>query len=173
MIEAHDEFYHLEIELANNRIAEIKEMLIKYEADKKANKKKEEEFVVDEEFINEELNADPEVIELRENIKHYESCLSSESHPILFGIRPEDFMEKNVASLIKNPSKEMKLEVSIAELLGNEYYAHIDFMGKDVIAKVNAELNIEKGQNLTLVFNLDKYSLFDKVNGKNIKPFKE
>ena len=174
MISAHDEFYHSEIELANKRIEEIKEMLIKYEADKKANKKKEEEFVVDEEFINEELNADPEVIELRNNIKHYESCLASEEgHPILFGIRPEDFMEKNVASLIKNPSKEMKLEVSIAELLGNEYYAHIDFMGKDVIAKVNAELNIEKGQTLTLVFNLDKYSLFDKVNGKNIKPFKE
>ena len=39
--------------------------------------------------------------------------------------------------------------------------------------KVNAELNVEKGQTLDLVFNLDKYSLFDKVNGANIKPFKE
>ncbi len=67
----------------------------------------------------------------------------------------------------------MDLNVTIAELLGNEYYAHLDFNGKDVIAKVNAELNVEKGQTLNLVFNLDKYSLFDKVNGVNIKPFKE
>ena len=49
----------------------------------------------------------------------------------------------------------------------------INGYGKDVIAKVNAELNVEKGQTLDLVFNLDKYSLFDKVNGANIKPFKE
>ena len=98
---------------------------------------------------------------------------SNEGHPILFGIRPEDIVEKTSAVLIKNSSDHMKLNVSIAELLGNEYYAHLDFAGKDVIAKVNAELNVEKGQTLDLVFNLDKYSLFDKVNGANIKPFKE
>ena len=78
-------------------------------------------------------------------------------------VRPYEFY------LMRNKSG----EVSIAELLGNEYYAHLNFAGKDVIAKVNAELNLEKGQVLDLVFNLDKYSLFDKVNGANIKPFKE
>ena len=67
----------------------------------------------------------------------------------------------------------MPLPLTIAELLGNEYYAHVDFAGKDVIAKVPAELNLEKGQKINLVFNLDKYSLFDKVSGNNIKPFKE
>ena len=106
------------------------------------------------------------------NIAHYRNCLESD-HPILFGIRPEDIVEKTSSVLVKNPSDHIKLEVSIAELLGNEYYAHVDFAGKDVIAKVNAELNVEKGQTLDLVLNLDKYSLFDKVNGANIKPYKE
>ncbi len=173
MIEAHDKFYQEEIEAAHKRIEEVKEVLIKYEQDKKR-KKADEEFVVDEALIEEELNADPEVNELRKNIEHYQECLSSkDGHAIYFGIRPEDIIEKGSASLIKNPSMSMKLKVSIAELLGNEYYAHIDFAGKDTIAKVNAELNVEKGQELELVFNLDKYSLFDTFNGKNIKPFKE
>ena len=169
---AHDSFYKEEIENANNRIEEIKRTLRAYEEQKE--NKKGEEPVIDEEAINTEVDSDPEVIELRKSIAHYEDCLNNkEGHPILFGIRPEDIMEKTSAVLLKNPSDHMKLKVSIAELLGNEYYAHIDFLGKDVIAKVNAELNVEKDQILDLTFNLDKYCLFDKVNGRNIKPYKE
>ena len=172
MLEAHDNFYKEEIGKAITRIEEIRETLRKYYEDKDAKKKQPEH--VSEEIINNELESDPEVIELRKNIAHYESCLNSkEGHPILFGIRPEDITEKTSSVLLKNASDHMKLKVTLAELLGNEYYAHIDFGGKDVIAKVNAELNVEKGKELDLVFNLDKYSLFDKVNGKNIKPFKE
>ena len=172
MLKAHDEFYSKEIEIAKARIFEIEDVLRKYEETRKKSKK--EQNVVNEELIAEELDNDPEVIELRESIAHFEKCLQGEEgHPILFGIRPEDIIEKTSAVLLKNPSPHMNLNVSIAELLGNEYYAHLDFAGKDVIAKVNAELNIDKGQTLDLVFNLDKYSLFDKVNGKNIKPFIE
>ena len=172
MLVAHDNFYKEEIKLANNRIDEIRDTLRKYEEEKNANK--DGVVSIDEEAFNNEVESDPEVKELKEAIAHYEKCLDSkEGHPILFGIRPEDIMEKTSAVLLKNPSNHMKLKVTIAELLGNEYYAHIDFAGKDVIAKVNAELNVENGQILDLCFNLDKYSLFDKVNGRNIKPYKE
>ena len=169
---AHDSFYIEEIEKANNRIEEIKRTLILYEETKE--NKKGEQPAIDIDAINAEVESDPEVIELKKSIAHYEDCLNNkEGHPILFGIRPEDIMEKTSAVLLKNPSDHMKLKVSIAELLGNEYYAHIDFLGKDVIAKVNAELNVEKDQILDLTFNLDKYCLFDKVNGRNIKPYNE
>ena len=172
MLVAHDSFYKEEIGKANKRIEDIRNTLRLYEESKAS--KKDEKVQIDETVIENELNSDPEVIELRNNITHYENCLSSkEGHPILFGIRPEDIVEKTSAVLLKHPSDHMKLKVTIAELLGNEYYAHIDFNGKDVIAKVNAELNVEKDQILDLSFNLDKYCLFDKVNGRNIKPFKE
>ena len=165
MLVAHDEFYKGQIEKANNRILEIAETLKKFDEEKNAKNKKNPEFTDPEE--------DPEVIKLREDIAHYEKCLNEKSHEILFGIRPEDVVEKGSAVLLKNKSAVMPLSISIAELLGNEYYAHVDFAGKDVIAKVPAELNLEKGQKIELLFNLDKYSLFDKVSGNNIKPFKE
>ena len=164
MLTAHDNFYKEEIEKANNRIQEIADTLAKFDAEKNAKSKNPE--VTDPE-------EDPEVIKLRRDIAHYEYCLEAESHEILFGIRPEDIIEKGSSVLIKNKSDVMPLPLTIAELLGNEYYAHVDFAGKDVIAKVPAELNLEKGQKINLVFNLDKYSLFDKVSGNNIKPFKE
>ncbi len=170
MLKAHDEFYNSEIEKANARINEIKDTLRLY-AESRLSKK---DASVNEEELQNEVDNDPEVIKLREDIIHYENCLNTkEGHPILFGIRPEDIVEKTSAVLLKNASNKMNLQVTLAELLGNEYYAHLDFNGKDVIAKVNAELNVEKGQSLLLTFNLDKYTLFDKVNGKNIKPFKE
>ena len=154
------------------RIKEIEDTLRTYE-ETKLNKKG-QSIPVDEETLKNDLENDPEIIKLREDIKHYEDCLNAkEGHPILFGIRPENILEKTSSVLVKNPSKPISLKLSIAELLGNEYYAHVDFAGKDVIAKVNAELNIENGQQLELVLNLDKYSLFDKVNGANIKPYKE
>ena len=161
---AHDAFYKEQIEKANNRIKEIADTLAKFDAEKNAKNKNQEATNPEE---------DPEVIKLRSDIAHYENCLNAESHEILFGIRPEDIVEKGNSVLFKNKSDVMPLSLTIAELLGNEYYAHVDFAGKDVIAKVPAELNLEKGQTINLVFNLDKYSLFDKVSGNNIKPFKE
>ena len=182
MLKAHDDFYLGEIEDANRRIDGIIETLkmIEEENPMKVKKDNAEETSTEEaepaekDALQQAIDSDPEIKRLRENVEHYENCLNTkEGHLILFGIRPEDIIEKASSVLIKNKSDSMKLEVSIAELLGNEYYAHLNFNDTDVIAKVNAELNVEKGQVLDLVFNLDKYSLFDKVNGRNIKPFKE
>ena len=164
MLAAHDEFYKGQIEKANARINEIVETLAKFDAEKNSKGKKAEVTNPEE---------DPEVIKLREDIAHYENCLNADKHEILFGIRPEDVVEKGSSVLTKNKSDVMPLNLTIAELLGNEYYAHVDFAGKDVIAKVPAELNLEKGQKIELIFNLDKYTLFDKVSGQNIKPYKE
>ena len=156
--EAHKHFYETEIANAKARIEEI-EKLFKEEAE--ANPKAEPL----------DYNADPEVIALREDIAYYEGVLSKDKHPILFGIRPEDVRELDVAVLVKNPSKKMTLPLTIAELLGNEYYAHLDFGGTDLISKVNAEKELSSGEEVSVIFNLDKCSLFDKRSGKNINPF--
>ena len=157
--EAHKAFYENEIAKSHARIEEI-ERLFKEEAE--ANPKAEPL----------DYNLDPEVVSLREDIAHYEKILKSESHPILFGVRPEDVKELEAAVLVKNPSKKISLPLSIAELLGNEYYAHLDFGGTDLISKVNAEKELKNGENVDVIFNLDKCSLFDKRSGKNINPYK-
>ena len=116
---------------------------------------------------------DPEVIKLKEDIEYYRSCLESDTHKVLFGIRPEDVREVEAAVLVKNPSKKVTLPLSIAELLGNEYYAHLDFAGTDLISKVNAEKELNEGDKVEVLFNLDKISVFDVRSGKNINPYKK
>ena len=73
MLTAHDTFYKEEIEKANSRIEEIKETLRRFEESK--TNKKGEAVPVDESLLADELEKDPEVISLRENIKHYQYCL--------------------------------------------------------------------------------------------------
>ena len=106
---------------------------------------------------------------LQENIKYFNDCLNNESHEILFGIRPEDITEGEAIVLVKHPSQKIKLQVSIAELLGNEYYAHLQLNGGDLIAKVNADKALSNGDSIEVVFNLDKIKIFDKVTSINIE----
>jgi len=159
MREAHKAFYGNEIVMAEKRIAEISALLEEHNA----SNPKEEPLNVDD---------DSEVIKLREDIAYYQECLNSESHKVLFGIRPEDVREIEVAVLVKNQSKTIELPLTIAELLGNEYYAHLDFGGVDLISKVSAEKELKEGDKVKVIFNLDKVSLFDKRSGKNLKQFK-
>ena len=158
--EAHKAFYGDAIIEAEQRIAEIRDLIEEHNTQNP----KEEPLILDE---------DPEVIRLREDIAYYQDCLNSDSHEILFGIRPEDVRELEASVLVKNPSKKIVLPLTIAELLGNEYYAHLDFGGTDLISKVNAEKELKNGELVNVIFNLDKISVFDVRSGKNINPYKK
>ena len=155
IIEAHDAFYRAQIEKSNACIEEIIKLMSEAEV-----KEKEEPY---------NPEADPEIIKLREDIAYYQEQLEAEEHPILFGIRPEDVSEKEAAVLVKNQSQEITLPLTIAELLGNEYYAHLNFGGVDLISKVNAEKKLVAGDQVSVIFNLNKVSLFDVRSGKNIQ----
>ena len=67
--QAHDDFYHSQIEKANARIDEIINLMNDVEL-----KKNEEPYNPDN---------DPEIIKLREDIAYYEDILKQEEHPIL------------------------------------------------------------------------------------------
>ena len=157
---AHREFYENSIAEAERRISEIVAL---FEQNNIENPQ--------ETPLNPE--EDPEVIKLREDLQYYNDCLNSDSHKVLFGIRPEDVREIEAAVLVKKPSEKIKLPLTIAELLGNEYYAHLDFAGTDLISKVNAEKELTNGEQVEVIFNLDKISVFDVRSGKNINPFKK
>ena len=162
LAEAHDEFYKKQIELAEAKIKEIQDIL-EEAASEKVDKK--------DASAKSELDAenDNEIIKLNDNIKYFQDCLQANEHQILFGIRPEDVIEEESAILVKNQSHKIELKLTIAELLGNEYYAHLMLNGHDLIAKVNADKTLENGELVKVLFNLDKFKLFDPVTTNNIE----
>ena len=89
--------------------------------------------------------------------------------PVIFGIRPEDIYQANRILTDEEVSQEFKLKVSVAELLGHEYYVHTDFEGNEIVSKIHAKTLVNTGDELNLVFDLSKIHLFDTITEKLIK----
>ena len=162
LLKAHDEFYQNEIAVAEKEIERITSIIEESNQDNAGKKG----------YAFSDPEEDAEIINLREDIKYYNECLESDEHEILYGIRPEDIVDVETSVLIKNPSQKINLEVSIAELLGHEYYVHLVLGSADLIAKVNADKDVKPHEKIDVIFNLSKGQLFDVRSSKNINPVK-
>ena len=160
--EAHDNFYRQEIKLAEERIANVTSLI---EEANEENKEKKG-------YTPLNPDEDEEIVTSRMNIDYFNECLNLDEHPILFGIRPEDIVDLESAVLVKKQSEKINLEVNIAELLGHEYYVHLNLGSSDLIAKVNADHDLKPKDRIDVIFNLAKIQLFDTKTSKNINPTK-
>ena len=88
---------------------------------------------------------------------------------MVFGIRPEDIYQSNRVLTDETISQPFDLEVSVAELLGHEYFCHTDFQGQEIVSKIHARNLVHAGDKLNLVFDLSKVHLFDPTTQKLIK----
>ncbi|MDY0385453.1 sn-glycerol-3-phosphate ABC transporter ATP-binding protein UgpC [Trichlorobacter sp.] len=95
------------------------------------------------------------------------------THTMHFGIRPEDIIQEGYPTLAKELSKPLAVEIKLAELLGNEYYAHADFDNEPIIAKIPAGKDIFEGDQINLCFDMDKIHLFDIESGLSIEKMQE
>ena len=95
------------------------------------------------------------LIEDKDNlIAELDKIIHNQPHEIIFGIRPESIVESNEKG-------SMKVKVRLSELLGDQYFIHFDFGGKDILSKVSADKLIPSGVVMSLLINEDKIHLFD------------
>ena len=106
--------------------------------------------------------------ELLNIIKEYEKMITEEEMKVIFGIRPDEIYEASEITKKVKASEKYKIKVSIAELLGNQYYIHTTFADKDLTLCTSAEKIIRSNEEFEIVFNLKKYHLFDSVTKKII-----
>lgn len=153
---AHDEYYSSFNNDLNEQIDAVNKAILDEEAKKKVDEKK--------------LNA------LRNKqavLKEKYDCLinikSNQPHEIYFGIRPEDIHHHVDANKNYTKSDFYYPNIVISELLGNEFYVHINFGGNEIIAKVPAlERTYKSGEQFKIHFDLDKIHLFDFISEKAI-----
>ena len=89
--------------------------------------------------------------------------------PVIFGIRPEDIYQSNRVLTDGDISQEFNLTVSVAELLGHEYYVHTNFESGEIVSKIHAKTLLHSGDEIKLVFDISKIHLFDRITKKLIK----
>lgn len=105
---------------------------------------------------------------LEDAIIKYEEFIKNNKFDVVFGIRPEDIYEENKAFTDGKLSEVIDGKVNVAELLGHEYFVHVDFDNEDLVAKIAAKRIINQEENIKLVLDLSKAHIFDAVSTKII-----
>ncbi|MDD7264364.1 MAG: ATP-binding cassette domain-containing protein [bacterium] len=105
---------------------------------------------------------------LKDAIIKYEEFIKNNKFDVVFGIRPEDIYEENKAFTDGKLSEVIDGKVNVAELLGHEYFVHVDFDDEDLVAKIAAKRIINQEENIKLVLDLSKAHIFDAVSTKII-----
>lgn len=147
--DAHDAFY-------NNLLVNYQEKLINVEAIseetmQKKGKRRGKTF---------EKTKEETVSELNENIAFIQNAVDGKPHDVIFGIRPESIKKVDDNSSDANSFEKIIL---LSELLGDESYVHIDFGGKDVLAKIASENLLKEGQKIRISIKENRIHLFDKI----------
>lgn len=86
---------------------------------------------------------------------------------IILGIRPEDIHDENIVLETYNESK-VKLKVDVSELLGAETLIYAVMNGQNLVAKVNARVDIYMGDEIELAFDMNKCHFFDPATEQRI-----
>ena len=87
---------------------------------------------------------------------------------IIFGIRPEnihdpDFLPPNIEA------EKIEVSVDVTELMGNEILLHL-LVGKvPFVARVDPRSKMRVGQKVHVVFNMEKFHIFDAIAGQAIR----
>ncbi|MDD7264539.1 MAG: ABC transporter ATP-binding protein [bacterium] len=140
-----------------------------------------EEIKKEEEFINLESNKkkkdEKALLKANENLTSLlekKDCLNkiknNKPHEIYFAIRPEDIHHHIDANKQYEKSKYFNPIISLSELLGNEFYVHINLSNFELVAKVPFMERIYKsGEEFKIHFDMGKIHLFDFITTKSIK----
>jgi len=99
----------------------------------------------------------------QELVKELDKIIHGAKHEVIFGIRPENIIETTA-----DDKDAMKIDVKLSELLGDQYYVHFDFGGKNVLSKVLTEKTINIGTKMNLKIEKGKVHLFDKESTNTI-----
>lgn len=119
-----------------------------------------------------ELHYAEESNEERKQFIQYISAIKSMDFtkpiPVIFGLRPEDIYQSNRVLTDAQTSQPFDLVVSLAELLGHEYFVHTEFQGDEIVSKIHAKTMVQADDQIQLVFDLSKMHLFDPITQKII-----
>ncbi len=90
-------------------------------------------------------------------------------HELIACIRPEKIqLRKYVPGETLAPS-ETKVVATVCELLGAEYYVHVDFGDRDVVCRYPTGSKIKAGDTFVLSFDSASVLLFDPITGERIQ----
>ena len=94
--------------------------------------------------------------------KRQELLRNYKGKEVILGVRPEH--------IIQDTSKDaFECNINLVELLGSEYYVHLDFIeNKEILVKVEADKKLYANEKLSVTFKKQFVHIFDPITSKTI-----
>ena len=165
-----ERFYIKELESYKNEREDLINNALEYKSIKEQIESSEDENKKQEliDHLKKVESFDERLTFLNDAIAKYEDFISKKEYGIVFGIRPENiYTLDTLPSGSKNLIKK-EFEVVVSELTGLEFFVHVTYLNKDLIARIKSRELIKAGDKLELVFGLDDSHIFDIVSKKAI-----
>ena len=89
----------------------------------------------------------------------------TEAHPLFACIRPEKINLRLYQEGESISENETVVTASLCELLGAEYFVHIDFAGHEIVAHFPTGTKIKVGDRFVMTFDSQSIMLFDPITG--------
>jgi multiple sugar transport system ATP-binding protein len=110
----------------------------------------------------------PDAEPLRLPVAKVQNLAAYSGKQVIFGIRPEaltdpDGADRNARSLVEGDCL-----IDVVEPAGSDTFAVTKLGGKEVVARLRADVRVVPGQNARLAFNLDKAVYFDPQSQQRI-----
>ena len=105
-----------------------------------------------------------EILACQTMTKQAENALT-ETHPLLVCIRPEKIDLRLYTEGETIAENETLVTASLCELLGAEYFVHIDFAGHEIVAHFPTGTKIKAGDRFVMKFDGQSIMLFDPITG--------
>ena len=106
--------------------------------------------------------ANPEIAALVTRLEKLNEMSKQETKDLILGVRPEH--------IIQDTSKDaFECNINLVELLGSEYYVHLDFIeNKEILVKVEADKKLYANEKLSVTFKKQFVHIFDPITSKTI-----
>ena len=84
------------------------------------------------------------------------------------GIRPEAITDRDGADRNSTGVSMVEARVDVVQPAGSDTFVVTHIAGKEVTARMRAEIDVRPGQTVPFAFNLDKALLFDPASGARL-----
>lgn len=91
-----------------------------------------------------------------------------DTHIIRLGIRPQDIHLPNNITWEYDEGQSFTADLTLIEDVGAVSNLHVEVNGVEMIAQINGMTDLEAGDSITLVVDMDKLHFFDKQTGERI-----
>ena len=96
------------------------------------------------------------------------NAAGGDGRELIFGIRPEALTDRDGTDRLAHQVEYLDCPVDIVQPAGSDTYVVTRLAGKEVVARMRADVRVRPGETVPFAFNMDKAVLFDPATGLRV-----